>query len=100
MVNEPLLPAAIQSLQKYIDLKDGLSLEELKEQLTATIVYMMLHEMEKLIGILYRIDVNEQKVKRAFGQNTPKLIAPMLADLIIERELQKAVHRSSSNRKT
>jgi hypothetical protein len=95
MVDESLLPSAIASLQKYVEVKDGLTLEELKEQLTNTVVYMLLHEMEKLMGILYRIDVNEKKVKEAFGQNNPKLIAPILANLIIERELQKAQHRAS-----
>jgi hypothetical protein len=95
MVDETLLPSVIQSLQKYVEVKDTLSYEVLKEQLTATVVYMLLHEMEKLMGILYRIDVNERKVKNAFAQNNPKLIAPILADLIIERELQKAQHRAN-----
>jgi peptide deformylase len=95
MVDETLLPSVIQSLQKHVEVKDTLSYEVLKEQLTATVVYMLLHEMEKLMGILYRIDVNERKVKNAFAQNNPKLIAPILADLIIERELQKAQHRAN-----
>jgi len=95
MVNETLLPSVISSLQKYVEVKDTLSYEQLKEELTATLVYMLLHEMDKLMGILYRIDVNERKVKEAFAQNNPKQIAPILAELIIERELQKAQHRAN-----
>jgi hypothetical protein len=49
--------------------------------------------MEKLLNILYRIDVNEPKVKAAFAQNNPKLIAPTIAQLILDRELQKAESR-------
>lgn len=95
MVNETLLPSVISSLQKYVEVKDAVSYEQLKEELSITLVYMLLHEMDKLMGILYRIDVSEQKVKDAFAQNNPKLIAPILADLIIERELQKAQHRAN-----
>jgi hypothetical protein len=99
MVNEVLLASAIGSLQKYTDIREGITLEELRAQLTATIVYMLLHEMDKLMGILYRIDVPERKVKAAFGQNDPKEIAPLLAELIIERELQKAQSREDSRTK-
>lgn len=66
---------------------------DLELWLTERIVYMLLHEMEKLLQLLYRIDVNESKVKACFAQNDPKKIAPMLARLMIEREKQKAETR-------
>lgn len=65
------------------------NMEELHERLTEKIIDLMMHHMEKLLQILYRIDVNERKVKACFGQNDPKLIAPTLASLIIEREIEK-----------
>ncbi len=83
-------------LQKYFDddqLANVNNREELKSKLTSILIYMLLHEMEKLMAILYRIDVNEKKVEQVFAQNNPKAIAPLLADLIIERELEKAESR-------
>lgn len=79
----------VQGLEKYIELKHTATIEELEEYLTAEIVYMLQYELEKLLSLLYRIDVKEQKVKAAFAQNDSKKIAPLLAKEIIIRELQK-----------
>ncbi len=49
--------------------------------------------MELLLQVLYRIDVFEKDTKAAFAQNNPQLIAPILANLIIDRELIKAETR-------
>lgn len=66
---------------------------DLHNILSQQIVYLMTYQMEKLLSILYRIDVSEQKVKMAFNQNDPSKIAPELAHLIIERIKQKAETR-------
>jgi ribosomal protein L35AE/L33A len=96
MVEEDLFNEVNQSLQRYVDLKNTHSLEKLTEYLSEELVYMLNHEMEKLMGILYRIDVREPAVKAAFAQSNPKLIAPELARLIIERELEKAISRKNT----
>lgn len=98
MIDDTLLPAVSASLQKYIDINDESTYENLKVQLTEKLVYMLHYEMEKLMGILYRIDVREKDVKAAFAQNNPKLIAPLLATAIIERELEKAQSRRDSKK--
>lgn len=69
------------------------SKEETLKQLTAAIVFLLLHDMEKLLNILYRIDVFERDTKAAFAQNNPEQIAPRLAELILNREMQKAETR-------
>jgi hypothetical protein len=99
MVDETLLPSVTQSLQKFVELDESLTLEKLKEQLIEKLVYMLHYEMEKLVGILYRIDVREKDVKAAFEQNNPKLIAPLLATAIINRELEKARSRRDFSNK-
>lgn len=93
-------PALVQSgatmLAKHFadDEISNISQEDvLRKLLSEKIVYLMLHDMEKLLAILYRIDVNEKKVKEAFAYNEAQKIAPRLAELIIERELQKAHSR-------
>ncbi len=67
--------------------------EAVIESLRQIIIYLLLHHLEKLWNILYRIDVNEQKVKALFEQNAPEKIAPEMARLIYERLEQKAQTR-------
>ncbi len=67
--------------------------EAVIESLRQLIIYLLLHNLEKLWNILYRIDVNEQKVKALFEQNDPGKIAPEMARLIYERLEQKAQTR-------
>lgn len=83
----------VQGLERYIELEYTANMEDLEQYLTAEIVYMLQYEMEKLLSLLYRMDVKEQYVKAAFAQNDPKQIAPLLAKQIINRELQKIESR-------
>lgn len=84
-------------LQQQIEKDFGLLVEPnfdaLKQKLTEHLVYLLVNDLEKLWGILYRIDVNEQKVKSLFSLNNPKEIAPQIADMIIERQMQKIESR-------
>ncbi len=67
--------------------------EQLLSDLGSAIIYLLLHDLEKLWNLLYKIDVNEKKVKALFELNDPKQIAPALALLIYERMEQKAITR-------
>jgi hypothetical protein len=80
-------------LSKEFGLNPVLDATQIQEVLEARIVYLLLNEMETLLQLLYKIDVNEQKVKVAFAQSTPQDIAPELAKLIIVRMRQKAETR-------
>ena len=44
---------------------------------------------EKLINILYRIDINEDKLNELFDSKNREFIPEQLAELIIERQIQK-----------
>lgn len=93
MIDELFLPEIQESLNKYLEVKPAIDLNELKKRLSEELVYMLHHEMEKLMNLLYRIDVREKDTKAAFAQSDPKLIAPKLAQAIIQRELEKAQSR-------
>jgi len=41
---------------------------EIKSALTEALVQLLLHDLEKLWNILYRIDVNEHEVKALFAR--------------------------------
>jgi hypothetical protein len=73
----PLSPSDVQNLSQ---LKIYLS-EKLKDLLD--------HNFNLLVNTLYRIDVNEEKLNELFGSKNRANIPESLADLIIERQLQK-----------
>ena len=91
-----LVQNSAQKLGEYFDneiIAQSVSYEQLHDRLTELIVYLLLHKMELLLQVLYRVVVFEKDTKAAFAQNDPKLIAPELAKLIIDRELKKAETR-------
>jgi hypothetical protein len=70
--------------------KEGFDdLAQLKKHLTRKISELLDNNYEKLISILYRIDVNENKLNELFGSKNRDFIPDRLADLIIERQIQK-----------
>lgn len=85
--NADLIPEINQSLE--ISLPVTISLEELKQQLILHINHLINHDFEKLVFHLYRIDVNEAKMKQLLEQNNGENAAGLIADLIIERQLEK-----------
>lgn len=72
-----------------IALPEQLSMEELREKLTAHINHLINHDFEKLVFYLYRIDINEAKMKQLLDRQQGEHAAALIADLIIERQLQK-----------
>jgi hypothetical protein len=59
--------------------------------LTAAVQHLIDTDFERFLNTLYRIDVDEIKVKLAFTSKTN--VAEAIATLIIERELQKVETR-------
>ena len=62
-------------------------LKIIKEFLSKRIAELMIKNQERFFNTLYRIDINENKVAKVL--NTSKNIPDDLADLIIERQLQR-----------
>jgi len=72
-----------------VDLQEGLSMDELKEILTAYINPLISNNFHKLISILYRVDINESKLRKLLTDNPAQDAGMIIAELIIERQLQK-----------
>ncbi len=54
---------------------------------------LIMHDFEKLVSILYRLDVSEKKINLLL-QGFPSLdAADIITDLIIEREQEKIISR-------
>jgi hypothetical protein len=84
---------AAELLSKDFGLNQALSLDALQQALQERLVDYLLNDLEGLLQLLYRIDVDEKKVKQVFSGNQPKEIAPQLAVLILQRMMQKAETR-------
>ena len=61
--------------------------------LSEKINYLILHEFDSLIRILYRLDVDEKKLRNILHENPNEDAGLLIADLIIEREQKKAETR-------
>jgi hypothetical protein len=94
-MHKDLISDINQSLE--ISLPGTISLEELKQQLTLHINQLINHNFEKLVSLLYRIDVNENKIRQLLKQTEGENSAGLIAELIIERQLQKIESRRNSS---
>lgn len=72
-----------------INIAEKIPYSELHSQLSAHINNLIKNDFDKLITYLYRIDVNEQKLKSLLQQNPGEDAGNIIATLIIERQQQK-----------
>ncbi len=80
-----------QSLE--VNLPHTISLEELRQKLVLHVNHLINHDFEKLVFYLYRIDVNENKMRHLLDQREGENAAILIADLIIDRQLEKIKSR-------
>jgi stress response protein SCP2 len=88
--------ALIQSINKELALAlpEQISMEQLRQQLAVTVNHLIEKDFQQLVQVLYRVDVNERKLKYLLQENVGEDAAAIIADLIIERQLQKINSRS------
>ena len=80
-----------------IDLPPNKSLNELKNILAAEINHLIDHDFEKLVRILYRVDISEKRLKQNL-QEQKENAGIMIAGMMIERQLQKIGSRERFKR--
>ena len=76
-----------------LSIEDIKSIEEIKKYLSAKINILLEEKYDSLINILYRIDVDDKKIVGVFSSGEKENIPDKIADLIIERQLQKIHYR-------
>lgn len=79
-----------------LELPANISFEELKMKLSGYINEMISTDFERLLSLLYRIDVNEQKLKSMLQEYKGEDAGKIIAALIIERQRQKLESRKKS----
>ena len=87
-IDESLLPATDSSEEK---------IHAIRQLLIQRIEELIRSDLEKLKWILYRIDVSEKKLYEQL-QKSETDAASVIADLIIERQIQKAESRKKFGR--
>ena len=77
-----------------VPILDITAIEQLsKTQLIDAINWLIIHDFEKLVFILYRIDVSEAKIRTLLNKENTNFAAPVIADAILERLAEKKASR-------
>lgn len=69
--------------------------EKLLDALAAQIRLWIHHDFERLVRFLYRLDVQEDKLRRILKNNPDEDAGRLIAKLIVDRQLQKIAFRKS-----
>jgi hypothetical protein len=72
-----------------LELKESISMDELRNLLSSHIHLLINYNFNKLVSILYRIDVSEMKLRQLLQDNPAEDAGKIIAELIIDRQLQK-----------
>ncbi|MEO6229579.1 MAG: hypothetical protein ABJB11_04215 [Ferruginibacter sp.] len=97
MENEELVSAINSSMA--LELSAHINLNELHQLLAEHINYLIQKDFQKLVFVLYRVDVNESKLKTLLQENRKEDAGNIIATLIIERQLQKIKSRKEYRQK-
>ena len=87
------------SLQQDFDvtIPEKATLQDLHNILSAYIDELIQKDFERLIFLLYKIDVSEKKLKQILKEQAGKNAGKIIAELVIERQQQKIIARTSKN---
>lgn len=91
MENEILVQQVNKELA--LMLPEKISYEELYSKLSAHLNELIKTDFEKLISLLYRIDISEAKIKSLLKEHQQANAGDIIATLIIERQQQKIKSR-------
>lgn len=69
-----------------------------KQMLVNRVNELIVHDFERLISLLYRLDIPEKKISGLLAEHTQEDAAVLITDLMIDREMQKIKSRQESRR--
>jgi hypothetical protein len=94
MEDNSLLEIANAIPEFQLELKSGgYSYDEFKQMLSAKINFLINSNFSKLVGILYRLDISEKKLKELLAETLDTPASDVIATMIIERQMQKIESR-------
>ena len=80
-------------LMEFLTTDTEVSDEKLTNDIAGYINDLILNDFNKLVALLYRIDINEEKLKKLLKETTGEDAGAIIARLIIERQSQKIASR-------
>jgi hypothetical protein len=86
-IDSQLIPSINRELD--LDLSESIAYDELKQNIVSHINHLINDDFEKLVYILYRVDVNESKIVEVLEKTRGENAAEQIAELIIERQSEK-----------
>ena len=94
--NEQILQTISKELEVNINEKDH---SFGKQLLAEKINELITKDFQKLVSILYRMDVSETKLKQLLKENLGNDAGPIIADLMIERQAEKIRSRQQFSKR-
>jgi hypothetical protein len=88
-MSEDLLLRNFLQQEFSLEYSQGQSLEALQEALAMHINHLIHHDFQQLLVSLYRIDIDESRLKSLLAENPELNAGSLIAALIVERQLQK-----------
>ena len=96
---EENLQIVINSVSGEFDLTPGKwNNEEFTLQLARIIEEMIVRDFHRLVNMLYRLDVDEQKLKNELKNNPGSPAGLQIANLILERQMEKIKFRKQTDK--
>jgi hypothetical protein len=87
-------------IKEQLEKEAGIALpEDWKQTFIAYINHLADTDLEKLLYLLYRIDVNENKIKQLLEGKSGNDAGALIAQAIIERQLEKVESRKKYKQK-
>jgi hypothetical protein len=97
MASEEAIKEVVEELQKFsIQLPvKAYSHIELQREIALRINHLITNDFSLFISILYRLDISENKLRRLLSEAKNEAAGEIIAELIIERQLQKIATRNA-----
>jgi len=64
-------------------------------ELVEAVNALLEHDFNALVQMLYRLDVSEEKIRNALGEHAGTDAAELIAELLLERQLEKLKTREA-----
>lgn len=81
-------------LEIQLSINNQPSYQDICGAMTEVLDWLFERDRQKLMQLLYRIDIPEQKLKNALEGNSSASVTELLSALIVRREAQKVIIRN------
>ena len=93
--------AIIESVNQSMDMElpNALSLEELRERLATYLNSLANTDFNKLLNLLYRLDIDEMKLRKKLSENSGLDAGNIIAEMVLKRQVEKFESRKKFGRR-